>query len=104
MQFLLYTMKTINVILITILITLTIYFYLPLETTGQFDYEDPICTFYNNQQANNIPLDLCCPELEKQLECKNFKCYVKETSDRFYVVNGATLDLCKKEGYHVQVG
>ncbi len=68
------------------------------------------CVFHNAGELNEIPIDLCCFELQKQVTCEYLdgefeaRCYISETSERYYLVNNKALSYCKSEGYDLQVG
>jgi hypothetical protein len=76
--------------------------------TYTLDLSEPQCSFYNEGDIREIPVNLCCPELQKMLSCdlsddkSYYKCYIKENYPRFYVVNHKAMSFCLKEGYYVQ--
>jgi len=106
-------LRTINIILVLIVVILAVSL-IPFSTiTGNIAYDldssDPVCYFSNSGETSEIPMDLCCPEIQKQFTCKplnsdNFdlKCYISESSPRFYLINNKAFNYCKKEGYDVK--
>lgn len=124
-------MKIVNLVLllIAILLVLTLIFPEPVSITGGvsyfFDDSEPLCYFENNGEQHQIPVDLCCYEIQSQLNCKensdpnnrfnvldsqgqttelSLKCYISESSKRFYLINHKMLNYCLKEGYDVKNG
>lgn len=105
--------RVINVVLIILIAVLAINLIKPLPfITGNiaysFDLSESECYFINSGKTNEIPIDSCCYELQKQLSCVDtdgyyLKCYISETSGKFYKINYKTLKYCLKEGYDVEV-
>ena len=105
-------LRIINVALILLVAILIVNLIKPLPSiTGNIayslDFSDPECNFYNKGELNDIPIDLCCYELQKQVNCEEMdeyiKCYISETSGKFYKINSKTLKYCLKEGYDVKI-
>ncbi len=76
---------------------------------ASFSPADFQCYFFNSNQTNEIPMDRCCYEIQRQLVCKiinegvfDFKCLISEESERYFLVNRNTLDYCRREGYYVK--
>ncbi|UZE94005.1 MAG: hypothetical protein IB618_00295 [Candidatus Pacearchaeota archaeon] len=108
--------KTINIILILLVIILAINLIYPLNSvTGDMiynlDMSSPKCYFQNVDELGEISdINRCCYELQKQLNCKkidseNFDlyCYISESSDYSYLINYKIFNYCKKEGYDVKI-
>jgi hypothetical protein len=73
------------------------------------DFSEPMCYFNNSGELNEIPIDRCCYEIQKQLFCMpivsekfGFRRYTSEFSEKSYLINQKALNYCKKEGYHVE--
>ena len=100
------TIKILNVILGVLIAILAINLIEPVYI-GNFVYNldtsEPDCQFINSEISNNIPIDICCHEVEKQLTCESsldeIKCYT--SSEKYYSLNQKALAYCKKEGYNV---
>ena len=118
-------MKTINLVLLLIVILLA--FILIFPETGSltggvsffFDNSEPLCYFENGGEQRQIPAGLCCYEIQSQISCVkstdlnvldskgevsefDWKCFISEESERFYLVNNKMLNYCLKEGYDVK--
>ena len=69
------------------------------------------CIFYDSQNLREMPLDLCCLELQKQVVCtksnatnkEELICYVSKESERGYTSNLDTINYCKREGYEIKI-
>jgi hypothetical protein len=112
--------KLINIVLIAFAVVLFINLFQPPATYSTFemvygsifyyaDSSEPKCFFNNSVELSEIPIDMCCYEIQQQLTCKSiattglsFKCYISETSGKYYLINQKTLNYCKKEGYDVK--
>ncbi|MBU1111848.1 MAG: hypothetical protein ABIG93_03065 [archaeon] len=118
-------MKTVNLVLLLIVILLVFNLMFPNTNhlTGGlsyfFDNSEPLCYFENARDQRQIPVDLCCYEIQSQINCVksngfnvldskgqvsgfDWKCYISEGSERFYLVNNKMLSYCLKEGYDVK--
>ena len=113
--------RLVNIILLISIITLLINLIQKLDLEENFevvkgsiyysiDFSEPKCFFNNSGELNEIPIDRCCYEVQKQLFCSSiiseefdFKCYTSSSSERSYLINQKALNYCKKEGYHVRI-
>ncbi len=101
--------KTVNIFLAIAILILSVNLMKPLSITGSSvaDLSDAECYFVNSGVSNDIPIDGCCYEVQKQLECKktskDYRCYTSESSERYYVVNANALNYCKVGGYDVKI-
>lgn len=102
----------INVALAVIVGVLLLNLIIPFNSiAGKVVYtlgsSEPSCLFNNPDTSKSIPLDLCCSEIEKQLICKSenhqFKCYISESSGRYYLINRQAFNICKEEGYYAKI-
>ena len=115
--------RTINVILILLIIGLSvnlISFLINPESKSDIDRiygglvfnldkNELKCYFNNSGELNEIPIDSCCSEIQKQIVCSQvetkevgLKCYTSSASERYYLINQKTLNYCLKEGFHVK--
>ena len=106
--------KVINIALFITALVLVVNLIQPLNrVTGNIIYSldksDTECYFNNVGGLQEIPVDRCCYEIQKQLTCEStdeepgLKCYTSEISERYYLISHKTLDYCKKEGYDVKI-
>ena len=103
-------LRIINIALFIIAITLII-FTISQKNVGNFILGNSIVENIEptnlecNFNGNEIPIDLCCPQIERQLRCiqenDNIKCYTLEENS--YYINSQTFNYCKKEGYDVKI-
>ena len=99
--------KIINILLGVLILILILNIIEPVYI-GNFIYSldpsEPKCYFSNSEE---VPLDICCYEIEKQLTCESFedniKCFTSRTSGKYYIVNQKAFHQCLKEGYNVEV-
>jgi len=104
------TIKIINIILILLAIILTINLIRPFNLIQKdilFSPQNLECYLNSPAKLNELPIDRCCYEIQRQLSCEylnatKLKCYTSETSERYYLINAETLNYCKKEGYDVK--
>jgi hypothetical protein len=74
-----------------------------------FDINKTKCLFHNDGKLNEIPIDSCCAEIQKQIACKqvsgqsDFKCFVSESSERYYLIDRNTINYCEEEGYNAKI-
>lgn len=106
--------KIINIVLLGTSIVLILNLIQPISTiTGNMIYtldsSQAQCYFYNLNETNEIQLDRCCYEIQKQLTCQSMdennelKCYTSKSSERYYLINQKAFNYCKKEGYDVKI-
>ncbi len=106
--------KTINLFLAILIIILILNLLMPInQITGNIVYSldrsAPKC-YFHYEDFNEVPINLCCHELEKQINCESthlegeyYKCYVSRKSEKYYLTNSKTIKYCKKEGYNVKI-
>jgi len=109
------TTKIINIGLVVLIFFLILNLIQPIkEMTGKVVYEldssSPECYFINGEQSNQITINNCCNEIQKQLRCeffdkgeRNLKCYTSRNSQRYYLINGKAFNYCEIEGYDVKI-
>lgn len=107
-------LKAVNLALIALIIASAINLIVPIhEISGDIAYgmdtSEPECHFSYNNELNEIPMGLCCHEIQKQLACKpidnsGLKCYTSEDSGIFYLINDKAFMYCQREGYDVRAG
>lgn len=107
--------RIINVVLLIVAIILFVNLIQPISTITsnviyKLDTSNPQCYFKNFDELNEIPIDRCCYEIQKQLLCKStgageldLKCYTSESSVRYYLINNKAFNYCKNEGYDVKI-
>lgn len=102
-------MKIINIFLTLVLLLLVLNLISFPEEELSFSPADFQCYFFNFNETNEIPLDRCCYEIQRQVSCKllnstdfDLKCYNSEESKRYFLVNRNVLDYCRSEGYYVK--
>jgi len=106
--------KIINITLLGIAIVLILNLIQPIGTIVAniiytLDTSQPQCYFYNSGEINEIQVDRCCYEIQKQLACQSIgknrelKCYTSGSSERYYLINQKAFNYCKKEGYDVKL-
>ena len=102
--------KITNIFLALILLALTLSLINFSDREVSFSPADFQCYFFNSNQTNEIPIDRCCYEIQRQLTCKNirerefdYRCYVSELSEKYYLINKNTMNYCKERGYNVKI-
>ena len=103
--------KILNIILIVFSLFLAANLVQPLDNIAgnlayRLDSSEPTCFFSNKGIQSEVPVEMCCYEIQKQLECKpgqdGFKCYTAEDSGMFYLVNSKEMSLCREEDFDVR--
>lgn len=107
-------LKAVNLVLLVVVLLLALNLVMPLNSiTGSITYaldsSTPKCQFTNEGKVYDVPTDVCCHEIQKQLTCKDLpaekldlKCFVSEASGMYYVINQKVFNYCQKEGYYVK--
>lgn len=107
--------KIINLILVVLCVVLAINLIWPIDkATGNLVYaldsSEPRCSFSNTGDLNEVPLAVCCGEIQKMAACSkinrmvfDFRCYHSRNSEYYYLVNSKAMNYCQKEGYDVEI-
>ncbi len=104
--------RIINIVLLMAAVLLIINLIHPISSisgslTYNLDPSDPECYFINSGNLNEVPIDSCCYEIQKQLHCQpddtNIKCYTSETSGKYYSLNQKAFNYCRKDGYDIEI-
>ncbi len=72
------------------------------------DDSEPACSFNDQGISLDLSLNDCCSEIEKQFACKRednnqLRCYISESSGRYYLVNRQAFKICEEEGYYAKI-
>lgn len=101
----------VNIILLSLALVLLInFFYSITLITGNLVYSldpsSPECYFSYSNNLNEIPIDMCCSEIQKQLFCErsdNFYVGCFTSEDAKYLLNKKAFNYCKIEGYDAKI-
>jgi len=101
--------KIVNIFLALVFLVLILNLINFSDKEISFSPADFQCYFFNSNQTNEISLDRCCYEIQRQLACKiineekfDFKCFSSVGSERYFLINRNALDYCRREGYYVK--
>lgn len=99
------TLKVVNSILLVVLI-FSVASISDVRLTGQFYAENEAaeCSYVENGEEKQVPIDRCCLFSDRKLVCseKKGETFCTDTNDTGYYLNHEAVKYCEREGFNIE--